>query len=202
MTTTIQLIKQLREASGAGIADCRNALLEANGKFDLALVILEEQARVQAALRADRETCEGRIELYSHGDGRIGVMVEIGAETDFVARSEAFRNFAHEVALQIAAANPCYVRDEDIPPDVLAEEAGKAAGRARSEGKAEFIIPRIVEGSLKKFKDRQVLMRQAYIRDDKLPIADLLSQTAAILGENIVIRRFVRWEIVDGNIEK
>ncbi|MDO9349483.1 MAG: translation elongation factor Ts, partial [Anaerolineales bacterium] len=138
---------------------------------------------------------QGMIELYSHGNGRVGVMVEVNCETDFVARSEQFRTFAHEIALQIAAADPQYIREEDIPADVLEHEAAIARARARDEGTPENIFARIVEGRLAKFKDEFVLLRQAYIRDEQVTIEKLLLQNIAAIGENIVIRRFQRWEL-------
>ena len=198
MTTTIEWIKQLREQTQAGVLDCRRALEQANGNYEQALAHLRKQAEAEAAKRANHLASQGRIELYSHGSGRIGVMVEINTETDFAGRSELLRSFAHEVALHIAAAAPRYVRDEDIPAQVLEDETLKAATWARSEGKAEGLIPRIVEGYLKKLKNEQVLLRQPYIRDDQITIAQLLSQTAASVGENIVIRRFARWELAEG----
>jgi elongation factor Ts len=195
MTISIELIKQLREETGAGIQDCRKALEKANSEYGKALGILREQGLEKASQRADRPTTQGIIEIYSHGSGQVGVMVEVNSETDFAARSPAFRLFAHEIALQVAAASPLYVRDEEIPAEVLELEAQKAASRARQEGKAEAIIPRIVEGYLKKYKDLTVLLRQPYIRDDKITVEQLLSQTASSVRENIVIRRFIRWEL-------
>ncbi|NPA92889.1 MAG: translation elongation factor Ts [Chloroflexi bacterium] len=195
MAVTMEQIKELRAATGAGIMDCKNALVEANGDFDKAVEILRKKGLAKAAKRANREASEGVIELYSHGDGRVGVMVEVNCETDFVARSEAFRKFAHEVALQIAAMSPQYVSEEDIPEDVLEREREIAREQALREGKPEKIVERIVEGRLKKFKDEVCLLNQAYIRDDKITIRDLLNQNIAAIGENIVIRRFVRWEL-------
>lgn len=193
--TTIEMIKQLRQETGAGVMDCRMALEEANANYAIALELLREKAAVQAAKRADRQASQGMVELYSHGGGRIGVMVEINVETDFAARSESLRGFAHEVALHIAAAAPLYVRDEDVPEQALDEETHKAAARARAEGKPEGIIPRIVEGYLKKYRDTHVLLRQPWIRDDTVSIAGLLNRAAAAVGENVVIRRFARWEV-------
>jgi elongation factor Ts len=198
MGITIEMIKQLRAETGAGVQDCRKALEQANANYAKAMEDLREKALVMAAKRADRPASQGRLELYSHGNGRIGVMVEINTETDFAGRSGTFASFAHEIALQVAAAAPSYVRDEDIPAEVIAEETQKVTERARGEGKPEAIIPRIVEGFLKKYKDEHVLLRQVYIRDDKVTVAQLLSQAAASVGENIVIRRFVRWELDDG----
>jgi elongation factor Ts len=195
MAITIEQIKQLREETGAGVLDCRKVLEQANGDFARAVEILREKGLAKAAKRADRETFEGVLDLYSHGNGRVGVMVEINSETDFVARSQAFRTFAHEVALQIAAAAPRYVRPEDIPAEVLENEKQKARVRALEEGKAEKVIDRIVEGRLAKFLDEACLLRQIYIRDENLTIEKLLHQNIAAIGENIVIRRFVRWEV-------
>jgi len=199
MGSAIEHIKHLREESGAGVMDCRAALEQAGGNYALALAELRQQAEKKAAQRSGHAATQGRIELYAHANGRIGVMVEINTETDFAGRSEVVRSFAHEIALQIAAAAPLYVRDEDIPAEVLAEKAQKAAEQARSAGKAERLIERIVEDTLKKFKDEQVLLRQASIRDEQVGIAQLLSTTAASVGENVVIRRFVRWELADGD---
>jgi elongation factor Ts len=195
MAITTEMIKQLREATGAGILDCRKALEQANGDYEKAVDHLRERGLALAAKRSDRSASEGTIELYSHGNGRVGVMVELNCETDFVARSDNFRKFAHELALQIAAAQPTYIREEDIPAEVLERETAVATAKAREEGKPDNIIPRIVEGSLKKFKDETVLMRQAYIRDDSMTIQELYNQTLVVLGENMVIRRFERWQL-------
>ncbi len=195
MTLNIEIIKQLREATGAGIQDCRKALEQANDQYGKALGILREQELEKASKRDDRPAWQGVVEIYSHGNGRIGVMVEINTETDFAARSELFRAFAHEIALQIAAAAPLYVQEEDIPAEILEKEAQKAITRAREEGKPEKILPRIVEGYLQKYRNDTVLLRQIYIRNDKMKVADLLSQARAQVRENIVIRRFTRWEM-------
>ena len=195
MTITAEQIKSLREETGAGIMDCRKALENANGDVNEALEFLRQKGLEKAAKRADRETTEGVIDLYSHGDGRVGVMVEVNCETDFVARSEAFRKFAHEIALQVAAAAPKYVHEDDIPEDVLAEEINNARNFAIEEGKPENVIDRIVEGRLKKFKDEACLLRQSYIRDDEITVEKLLLQNIAAIGENIVIRRIQRWEL-------
>ncbi|WP_322807657.1 translation elongation factor Ts [Thermanaerothrix sp.] len=194
-TITTDMIKQLREATNAGILDCRKALEQAEGDFKKAVDILREKGLASAAKRADRKASEGVIELYSHGNGRVGVMVEVNCETDFVGKSEKFRHFAHELALQIAASAPLYIREEDIPQEVLDHEAQIAAAKAREEGKPEHIIPRIVEGALNKFKDEVVLLRQRYIRDESMTVQDLLNDVRVALGENIVIRRFVRWAL-------
>ncbi len=195
MAVTMEQVKELRAATGAGIMDCKNALVEANGDFDKAVEILRKKGLAKAAKRASRTASEGIVELYSHGGGRVGVMVEVNCETDFVARSDAFRKLAHEIALQIAAMSPRYVSENDIPEEVLEHEREIAREQALREGKPEKIVDRIVEGRLKKFKDEVCLLNQAYIRDDKITIADLINQNIAAIGENIVVRRFVRWEL-------
>lgn len=195
MAITTEQIKELREATGAGILDCRKALESAEGDFHKAVDYLREKGLAKAAKRSDREASEGILELYSHGNGRVGVMVEVNCETDFVARSEAFRKLAHEVALQIAAAAPHYVKVEDVPLEVLEHEREIARARARDEGKPEPVIERIVSGRIEKFYDEVCLLRQPYIRDEQSTIENLLHQNIAAIGENIVIRRFVRWEV-------
>lgn len=195
MAITTEQIKSLREETGAGILDCRKALQDANGDIDKALNYLREKGLATAANRADREASEGIVELYSHGDGRVGVMVELNCETDFVARSEKFRTYAHELALQIAAMSPQYISEQDIPDSVLEEEREKARTYAREEGKPEGIIERIVEGRVNKFMDEACLMRQQYIRDDGLTVQELHSQNVGSIGENMIVRRFVRWEL-------
>jgi len=195
MAITIEQIKQLREETGAGVLDCRKALEANAGDFTKAIEYLREKGLAKAAKRADREVLEGMLELYSHGNGRVGVMVEVNCETDFVARSEAFRKFAHEVALQIAAGEPKYIRIEDIPAEVLEHEREKARTLALEEGKPEKVIERIVEGRLEKFYNDTCLLRQTYVRDENITVGDLRNQNIAAIGENIVIRRFARWEV-------
>jgi len=187
------MIKELREATGAGILDCRKALEQANGDMKAAVDFLREKGLATAAKRSGRIAAEGVVEMYSHGNGRVGVMVEVNCETDFVGRSEAFRTFAHELALQIAASSPLYITEADVPQDVLDHEAQIATAKAREEGKGEAVLPRIVEGALKKFKVENVLLLQPYIRDESITIQQLLNDAVVKTGENIVIRRFVRW---------
>jgi len=202
MAITTEQIKELREATGAGILDCRKALEQTGGDIKKAIEILREKGLATAAKRADRVTSEGMLELYSHGEGRVGVMVEVNCETDFVARSKAFRQFAHEIALQIAAGAPRFILDEDIPAEVLEAERQKALKMAKDEGKPANVVDRIVEGRLQKFKDETVLMRQNYIRDDEMTVEKLLMQNIAFIGEKIVIRRFTRWELGEGQPEE
>ncbi|HSQ38677.1 MAG TPA: translation elongation factor Ts [Anaerolineales bacterium] len=198
MAVTTEQIKELREATGAGILDCRKALEQANGDFDKAVDFLREKGLATAAKRSDRTASEGMVELYSHGGGRVGVMVEVNCETDFVARSEAFRTFAHEVALQIAAGAPRFLRPDDVPAEVYEHEREIARARAREEGKPEAILEKIVAGRIEKFKDEACLLRQPYIRDESITVEKLLMQNVAAIGENVIIRRFARWELGEG----
>jgi elongation factor Ts len=195
MEITTEMIKELREATKAGVLDCRKALEASNGDFQKAVDFLREKGMATAAKRADRQASNGIVELYSHGAGRVGVMVEVNCETDFVARSEQFRTFAHEIALQVAATSPRYIKAEEIPADVLEHEREIAMARGREEGKPEAILPKIAEGRLEKFKDEVALLRQAYIRDAEKRVEQLLLETIAATGENIIIRRFARWEL-------
>jgi elongation factor Ts len=170
-------------------------LRDADGDFDKAGDILREKGLAKAAKRAGREASEGIIEVYTHGDGRMAVMLEINCETDFVGRSEGFRELAHELALQIAAANPLYLTEDEIPADALEHEASIAAARAAEDGKPEKIIPKIVEGYIKKYKEETVLPYQTYIRDGSKTVQDLIDEQVVKLGEKVVVRRFVRWAL-------
>jgi elongation factor Ts len=195
MAITVDQIKALREQTGVGILDCRKALEDANGDYDLALENLRAKGLATAAKRADREASEGIVELYSHGDGRVGVMVEVNCETDFVSRSKEFRNFAHEIALQIAASAPRYIRVEDIPEEVLDLRRNILREQALEEGKPENIVDRIIDGRMDKYIQEICLLNQDYIRDDNLTIEQLLLENIAAIGENVIIRRFQRWEL-------
>jgi elongation factor Ts len=195
MGVSAEEIKKLREMTGAGVLDCRKALEESGGDLDQAIILLREKGLAAAEKRAGRETRNGMVELYNHGDGRVGVMVEINCETDFVARTEGFRTFAHEIALQIAAASPQWVSEDGVPGDIVERERAIARKFAEGEGKPDNVIDRIVEGRLQKFYEDVVLLRQAYIRDDSKTVDDLLKETIASTGENILVRRFERWEV-------
>lgn len=195
MTITTEQIKELRQATGAGVLDCRAALEEAKGDFDKAVDVLRQKGLSKAAKRGDREVSNGLVELYSHGEGRVGVMVEVNCETDFVARSENFRKLAHEIALHIAAAAPIWLLEEDVPATAIEREREVARNLAKEEGKPEASWDKIVAGRLQKFLDETVLMRQANIRDESKTIKDLVSEGIVATGENIVIRRFARWEL-------
>lgn len=195
MEITTEMIKTLREKTGAGILDCRKALEESGGNLDTAMNFLREKGLATATKRANRNASEGVVELYTHGNGRVGVMVEVNCETDFVGRSDAFRNLAHEIALQIAASSPDYILEADIPADVIERETKIATAKAKEDGKPDSILPRIIEGALKKYKDEFVLMNQAYIRDESITLQELVNQNIAALGENIIVRRFARYAL-------
>jgi elongation factor Ts len=195
MEITTDMIKALRAETNAGILDCRKALQESNGDFEKAVEWLRQKGMVTAANRADRVTSNGVVELYSHGGGRVGVMVEVNCETDFVARSDQFRSLAHELALQIAANSPRYIKPEDIPASILDREAETARARGKQDGKPAQVIDKIVEGVLDKYKDEVCLLRQTYIRDENLTVEKLIMQNVAATGENLVVRRFQRWEL-------
>ncbi|MBA4384237.1 MAG: translation elongation factor Ts [Anaerolinea sp.] len=201
MAITTEMIKTLRESTGAGILDCRKALEQSNGDLNAALDFLREKGLATATKRSARQASEGVVELYSHGNGRVGVMVELNSESDFVGRSEVFRTLAHEIALQIAATSPEFVAESDIPASVIERETKIATAKAKEDGKPDSILPKIVEGSIKKFKDEFVLMNQNYIRDESITIQELINQKIAALGENIIVRRFARWALGETTAE-
>lgn len=190
-----QQVKELREATGAGILECRKALQENGGNFEKAVTYLRERGLSAAAKKSGREAKDGLVELYSHGGGRVGVMVEVNCETDFVARTEQFKAFAHDLALHIAATNPRYMDMADVPADVLENERGIAKTRALQEGKPEKVVEKIVDGRIEKFYQETCLLKQPFVKDEGMTIADLLKQTIAAIGENVIIRRFARWEL-------
>jgi elongation factor Ts len=195
MEITTQMIKDLRAATSAPMLDCRKALQESNGDYQKAVDWLREKGMATAAKRSDRVASNGIVEMYSHGGGRVGVMVEVNCETDFVARAEQFRNLAHEIALQIAASAPKYVTADEIPAAELEHESEIARARAIEEGKPEKMLSKIVEGRVEKYKDEVCLMRQTYIRDESLTIEKLVLQNVAAIGESVIVRRFQRWEL-------
>ena len=195
MTVSTELIKELRDKTGAGVLDCRKALENSNGDLDKAILILREKGLADATKRAGRETKAGVVDLYSHGDGRIGVMVEVNCETDFVARTAEFREFAHEISLQVAANSPGYLNREDVPDEIVEQEKEIARKQAVEEQKPEHVIDRIVEGRLEKFFEKNCLLLQPYIRDDSKIVGELLKEMISTVGENITIRRFDRWAV-------
>jgi len=195
MKITAQMVKQLREMTGAGMMDCKKALQEANGDFDKAIKILREKGLAKAAKKAGRAAKEGMIHAYIHGGGRIGVMVEVNCETDFVARTDEFKTLVNDIALHIAAFAPRWIRREDVPEDVLEQEKEIYRKQAIQEGKPEHVIERIVEGKLKNFYKENVLLEQPFVKDEDKTVEEVVKEAIAKIGENIVIRRFVRWEL-------
>ncbi|MGH2625399.1 MAG: translation elongation factor Ts [Anaerolineales bacterium] len=195
MKVSADAVKQLREKTGAGVLECRRALEETQGDIGKAADLLRERGQAAAAKRQGRETRDGVVDLYSHGEGRVGVMVEVNCETDFVARTPEFRRFAHELSLQVAAHAPRWIRPEDVPAEVVAEEQRQARAHAIKEGKPVAIVERIVAGRLEKFYDQTCLLRQTYVRDDSKTVGQLLQEAIAATGENIGVRRFVRWSV-------
>ena len=197
MEITTSMIKDLREATAAGVLDCKKALEASGGDLEKAKVYLREKGLAAAAKKASRAAEEGLIEAYIHTGGRVGALIELNCETDFVARTEAFEGLAHDLALQVVAARPLYLAPDDIPPDVLEEEKNVYRVQARETGKPERIIERIVEGKLQKYYQEVCLMKQPFIKDNDLTVQDVLTEIIAKLGENIAVRRFVRFELGD-----
>ena len=192
------LVKQLRDATGAGMMECKAALVEAKGNLDEAVTILRKRGLAQATKKAGRSTNEGVIGSYIHMGGRIGVLVEVNCESDFVARTDDFQNLAREIAMHIAAANPQYVRREDVPPDVLDRERGIYRGQMEGQKKPVAVIDKIVDGKLNSFYEQVCLLDQPSIRDPKLTIGQVVQAAIAKMGENIAIPRFVRFKVGEG----
>ena len=194
MGVSVDDIKKLRELTGVGLTDAKKALVEAEGDFDKALEAMRKKGLTKAEKKGDREAREGLVEAYVHG-GRIGVIVEVNCETDFVARTEDFKNFAHQIAMQIAAMAPVYANESDIPEEEIARVKAEAEERVSKEGKPAEIAAKIVEGQVKKYFAEKVLLSQAYIMDDSKTVEQFLKETVAKLGENIVVRQFSRIEL-------
>jgi elongation factor Ts len=192
---SLELIKQLRERTAAGFSDCKKALEEAGGDIEKAIDILRKKGLAIAAKRAGKEAKEGIVEAYIHANKKIGVLVEINCETDFVARTDEFIEFAHNVAMQIAATNPISITREEVPPEVLEREKRIYEEQLREAGKPENVIPKILEGKLEKFYKENVLLEQPFIKNPELTIQDLLNELISKTGEKIVIRRFARFQV-------
>ena len=195
MASTIEKIKQLREETAAGMMDVKRALEEAGGDMDGARRVLRERGQAIAAKKSGRETKEGLIEAYIHFNGRVGVLVEVNCETDFVARTPEFKEFARNVALHVASMRPLCVAPEDIPAETLEEERSIAQKQASGTGKPEEIMQRIVEGRLQKWISEQALLTQPYVKEPDKTVGDLLQETIQKVGENVVVRRFTRYEL-------
>lgn len=190
-----KLVKELREKTGAGMMDCKQALSASGGDMTKAIEFLRKKGLATAQKRAGRATSEGTIATYIHMGGKLGVMVEVNCETDFVAKNQAFQECAKNIAMHIAASNPIGVRPEDVPPETIAKEKEIYAAQARETGKPEKVIEKIVEGKLKKFYEDSCLLNQAYVRNPDITVADLLNELVAKIGENISVKRFVRFQV-------
>ncbi|MBO8137067.1 MAG: translation elongation factor Ts [Desulfotomaculum sp.] len=198
---TAKMVKELRERTGAGMMDCKKALQETNGDIDKAVDYLREKGLSKAAKKAGRVTAEGLVESYIHGNGRIGVLVEVNCETDFVAKNEEFKQLVKDIAMQVAAARPEYVRREEVPEEVIAKEKEVLKAQALNEGKPEHIVEKMVEGRLEKYFKEVCLLEQPFIKNPDVTVQQLVTEKIAKIGENISIRRFTRYELGEG-IEK
>ncbi|ABW19057.1 translation elongation factor Ts [Alkaliphilus oremlandii] len=200
MDITASMVKELREKTGAGMMDCKKALTEAEGNMDRAVEVLRERGLAAVAKKSGRIAAEGLVESYIHG-GRIGVIVEVNSETDFVAKNQEFKDFVKDVALHIAASNPQYVRREDVDPALVEKEKEILTKQALNEGKPEKIVEKMVEGRIDKFYKEICLLEQPFVKDPDVTVGDLLTEKISKIGENISIRRFTRYEVGEG-IEK
>ena len=196
---TADQVKQLREKTGAGMMECKAALAEANGNMEEAITILRKRGLAQAAKRAGRATAQGLISSYIHLGGKIGVLVEVNCETDFVARTDDFQNLVKEVAMHIAAADPKWVRREDVPADAIEKEKSIYRAQMENTGKPAHVLDKIIEGKLGSFYSQFVLLDQPSIRDNNVAISQLIAQASAKTGENIQINRFVRFRVGDAD---
>ena len=195
---TSQDVAKLRQATGVGMMDCKKALTETNGDFDKAVTYLREKGMAAAAKKADRIAAEGVVASYIHGGGKIGVLVEVNCETDFVAKTDAFQALCKDIAMQIAASNPKYVRREEVPADVIESERAIARQQAINEGKKPEFADKIVEGRLNKFYKDVCLMEQEFVKDPSMDITKVINEAILSIGEKINIRRFVRYEMGEG----
>ncbi|MCX7770615.1 MAG: translation elongation factor Ts [Proteobacteria bacterium] len=192
---TAEMVKELREKTGAGMMECKKALEASNGDMEKAIVFLRERGMAAAQKKASRAANEGLIASYIHAGGKIGVLVEVNCETDFVARNDDFKELAKDIAMQIAAVKPLYVKREDVPEDVLAKEKEIYLTQAKNSGKPEKVWDKIVEGKLESFYQEVCLYEQPFIKDPKMKIKDLIAQAVGKIGENIQVKRFVRFQI-------
>lgn len=190
-----EMVKALRERTGAGVLDCKRTLEETGGDLEEATRLLRQRGLAIAAKKAGRLAQEGLVEAYIHAGGRLGALVEINCETDFVARTEEFQGLAHDLAMQVVASNPHYLRPEDIPPEVIEEKKRLFLSELEGQNKPEHLLERIVEGKLERYYDQVCLLRQPFIKDEGLTVEEVITEGIAKLGENIVVRRFVRYEL-------
>jgi len=195
MNIDSKLVKELRDRTGAGIMDCKKALIEAQGDIEKAIEVLRKLGLAKAEKKLDREAKDGRVDAYIHHGAKLGVLIEVNCETDFVASTDEFKELVHNLALQVAATNPIAVKREDIPPEVIEREKRIYEEQARKEGKPEKVIEKIVQGRLEKFYQEACLLEQPFIKDPNITVGDLIKQYIAKLGENIVVKRFARFKI-------
>ncbi len=198
MAVTPQQVKELRERTGAGMMDCKRALDETGGDFDRAVALLRERGQAAAAKKAGRTAEEGLVASYIHPGGRVGTLIEVNCETDFVAKTDAFAELAHNLAMQVAAQAPRWVRRDDVPAAVVAEEQSRLRREAELEGKPAAVVEKIVDGRLARFYREHCLLEQPYVKDPDQTVADLVQEHVARLGENIRVRRFARFERGEG----
>ena len=196
------VLKELREKTQAGIADCKKALEACDGDMTKAIDYLREKGLSTAVKKSGRIASEGVVESYIHGNGRIGVLIEVNCETDFVARNDIFKQFVKDMAMQIAASQPLYIAKEDVPAEALEREANVLKAQALNEGKPEKIVEKIVEGRMSKYYEDFCLLEQSFVKEPEIKVKDVLTQTIAKLNENIKIRRFVRYEMGEGLAKK
>jgi elongation factor Ts len=201
MSISATVVKDLRERTGAGMMDCKKALAETSGDIDKAIEWLRTKGLSQAAKKAGRVAAEGAVTSYIHGEGRIGVLLEVNSETDFVARNDGFQSFVRDIAMHIAAASPLCVKPEELGADAVESERKVLTAKAIEEGKKPEFLAKIIDGQLAKWMKDKVLLSQPYIKDPDKTVGEYLTETIAKIGENIVIRRFVRYELGEG-IEK
>ncbi|HEX4962000.1 MAG TPA: translation elongation factor Ts [Thermoanaerobaculia bacterium] len=201
MEITAQMVKELRERTGAGMMDCKNALHEAKGNMETAVDSLRKKGLAAAAKKAGRVTAEGAVGSYIHGGGKLGVLVEINCETDFVARTDGFQELLRDVAMHIAAAEPRFVRREEVTPDVLERERAIFQDQALASGKPANVVEKIVAGKMEKYYSEFVLLEQPFVKNPDQTVAQLIAEKVAKIGENIQVRRFVRFKLGEG-IEK
>ena len=194
-------VRDLRERTGAGMMDCKKALAEVNGDVEKAIVYLREKGLAAAAKRAGRTAADGLVEAYIHAGGKIGVLIEVNCETDFVARTDDFKGLVRDLAMQVAAANPRYVSREDVPADVIEQERAIYAAQAATSGKPAAVIEKMVTGKIEKFFADVCLLEQSFIKDSDKPVSRLVSDAVAKMGENIVVRRFSRFQLGEQSVE-
>ncbi|MHB1483849.1 MAG: translation elongation factor Ts [Saccharofermentanales bacterium] len=198
MEVTMEMIKIIRERTGAGMMDCKKALTECSCDIEKAAVWLREKGIASAAKKSGRIAAEGVVDAYIHANGRIGVLLEVNIETDFAAKNDKFRCFVKDIAMQIAAMNPKWVSQSDVPQDEVEKETAIIRNKAINDGKPEKILDKITEGGIKKFYDENCLLNQPFVKDDSKTIDSLLKEMIALIGENISIRRFTRYEMGEG----